>query len=279
MKNIILIALISVNCLVVNAQAILNPRISASSVSIGTVQINQIELTEENTIISFTVHQPKGSIIFIPKETYIVSSDGGKKLLLQKADGIIINEKVIIGDTGPKSFKLYFPKIEKNVKQINYHGNSDICNWHFFEINTNPNWIYGQPKILPEKSIVKKDGKQWKSIINPAYTAKSSSSFNIYKVELMDTTTVLYFEILQRGSWMSVPSESCIQPSDGGKILYVKSAEGIIINKRIMLNEESGKLYYKLYFPKIDDSVKKINFKEVNASGNWSVFELDVSMN
>lgn len=279
MKSIIFITLITANSLIVNAQTILNPKISARSVSEVYVQINQIELTDDRTTISFTVRQAEGgSIIFIPEETYIVPSEGGEKLFLQKAKGIEINKKVTMSKNGRQSFKLYFPKIEKNVNKINYRGGNENNNWNFFEININPNITDAQSIILPEKTIINKDGKQWKSITNPRYAAKSRNTFNIYKIELMDTATVLYFEVTQRGGWISVPSESCIQPSNGGDVLYVKSAEGTIINKRRILNEDSGTLNYKLYFPKIDESVKKINFKELNKGGNWSVFEIDVSM-
>lgn len=277
MKNIYIILFLIINGLFCHAQKIPYPKISARSSSAKEVQIYQIELTESYTIISFTVRQPKGTILFIPSETYIVPSEGGEKLLLQKAKGISIDKNVMLKGKGRISFQLYFPKIGNNVKKIDYRGGDMNNGWSFFEISTNPNRAEPHNVALPEKAIINRNGEIVKSITYPRYAAKSFDDFNIYKIEMMDTATVLYFEVMQRGGWVFVPVKSCIQPSDGGNVLYVRSAEGIRIGQKVTL-ESTGKIFYKLIFPKIDENVKKIDFKELNELGNWSVFELEIDM-
>ena len=131
--------------------------------------------------------------------------------------------------------------------------------------------------VLPEKTIINRNGETVRTITYPRYAAKSMDSFDVYKIELTDSSTVLYFEVMQRGGWVFVPAKSCIQPSNGGNVLYVRSAEGIRIGQKVTL-ENTGKLFYKLIFPKIDEGVKKIDFKELNPGGNWSVFELEIDM-
>jgi hypothetical protein len=278
MKNMIFITFLVVQGLLINAQVIKNPDISACSDSAMNVQIDQIELTEENTIITFTVRQPKGSMIFIPSDSYIIPSEGGEKLFIQRATGITINQAVKKSGKGKLSFKLIFPGIEKTIKKINYRGGNEGNNWHFFEINIDQGSNDEQSSIIsPEKGFIIKDGKQWKYIDNPKYTAKSSKNFRISRVELTDNETVLYFEFTgMPGNWIYIPSESYIQPSDGGEVLYLKSAEGTRLNEETW-SGNTGVMSYKLFFPKIDENVKKINFKELYKNGNWSVFELDIS--
>src|SRR4030042_5539979 len=104
MKNIIIGILLIAQSFFISAQVIKNPKISARSDSSMNAQIDQIELTEESTIISFTGRQPKGSTIIIPSDAYIVSSEGGKKLFIQKAVGITINEPLKRTQSRKQSF-------------------------------------------------------------------------------------------------------------------------------------------------------------------------------
>jgi hypothetical protein len=277
MRNIYFIILLIANGLFCQAQRIPNPKISARSSSARAVQINYVEIAQNQTIISLTVYQPKGTTLLIPSETYIVPSEGGEKLMLQKANGISIDKNVRMKRKGRISFQLVFPKIGNTVKKIDYRGGDKDTGWYFFEISTNPNISEPHNVALPEKAIITRNGETVRSITYPRYAAKSVDGFDIYKIELTDTATILYFEVLQRGGWVFVPVKSSIQSSDGGNVLYVRSAEGIRIGQKINL-ESSGKIFYKLIFPKIDDDVKKINFRELNEGGNWSVFELEIDM-
>jgi hypothetical protein len=279
MKRTILLIILITQGLLIDAQTIKNPQVSARSDSAGFVQIEQIELTGNSTTISFIVILPKGTTIMIPSDTYIIPSEGGEKLFVQRATGITLDQAIKEPRGGKLSFKLVFPGIEKNVTKIDYRAGNGGSNWHFFEINIDPEWNKKPDyKPTPDRGIIVKNGKPWKYINNPGYTAKSDNSFRISRVEMADTATVLYFEISRMtGNWVYIPADSYIQSSDGGDLLYVTAAEGTSTNEEIWL-EDTGMMTYKLYFPPIDKSVKKINFKELSKSGNMSVFEIDVSM-
>src|SRR5690606_31121313 len=75
--------------------------------------------------------------------------------------------------------------------------------------------------------------------------------------------------------WIRVlAEETYIQDSKGGDRLYVKRAEGIILNERHW-TPESGLNKYTLYFPPLGKGVKKIDFLEES----WKIFEIDVQEN
>ena len=56
----------------------------------------------------------------MPENTYIKPGNSGKRLYLKKAEGIPLNEKFFMPDSGRTSFKLYFPPVDENVTYIDY---------------------------------------------------------------------------------------------------------------------------------------------------------------
>jgi thiol-disulfide isomerase/thioredoxin len=107
-----------------------NPKFSATTANY--VRITKIELQDTATIIDFEVKFfPKWWISISTDKTYIQNSNGGEKLYLKRADGIILNEKHWTPESGINVYTLYFPAIEKDVEKIDYRADS----WNIFDID------------------------------------------------------------------------------------------------------------------------------------------------
>lgn len=102
---------------------------------------------------------------------------------------------------------------------------------------------------------------------------------DITKIELLDTTTVLHFHIKSTpGSWISIPKKSYIQVVGSDDKLFITKAEGIPKAKRYYM-PDSGEVKYKLFFPKVNNSINKIDFGEANAGGSWYVYDIIINEN
>jgi thiol-disulfide isomerase/thioredoxin len=112
-----------------------------------------------------------------------------------------------------------------------------------------------------------------KTIENPGY-GMSSLPGNISKIELLDDATVLYFNLkMFPGRSFSIPSGSSLINPKTNEAFGVTKGEGIEIGKSYKM-PASGQMSYKLFFPKIDSSIDKIDFKETNKGGTWYVYDI-----
>lgn len=271
---------------IASAQTFMHPRWKAKNAD--HTRIILVKITEESTIVRLQINAALSSIC-ISSKSYITDSKGGDLLYIRKAykippeKGINLFEqsdkqtelpfnKLITEDKPGITFlDLYFPRLKNDVSSFHFRSGDNGNYWHFFDIKLNRN-------IGVDNSI--KSGSKGKEgnclyIDNPGYVAKSGG-FHITKVELCDTATILHFKLyLGMGAWFSVPSMSCIRDSKGGDYLFVTSAEGTNINEKYTAGNSDVEVFYRLFFPPIDKSVKKIDFKELNEGGNWSVYELD----
>ena len=275
MKNIILAALVLFSCNIVSAKkVIVNPSFSARSSE--NIRITRIETDDSGTTLYLNVTQPEGSDVLVSSKTYIQPSNGGKKLYVTGSEGITLDESMIVPHSRQLRFELHFPKLDDQVGQINYRAGENGSYWHIFEIETNPN--FNLVRKLPEPGIGYREmnGKKWKYIQNPRYAAKKGNGLEIVEIELMDTATVIYFEYHGApNNWIRIPSQSCIQPADGGKLLYAKGAVGMPFDEKVYLGE-NGFMAYKLYFPPVDKKTTLIHFKEANPGGSWFIFDIEI---
>jgi hypothetical protein len=273
MKNIILITILLISVNLLSAQRIVRqPRYSASSDQ--SVQIAKIEFSDLETTLELVIRKPEGSGILVSSKMYIQSSDGGKKLYVQKSEGIELEEEYYLNKSNRKTIKLHFPALDKNVNRINLRSGEKGSNWQIFEIIVNPQF---RNEVLPKPEIGYREanGKKWKYIINPKYAAQKGAGLKLVEIELKDTVTIVHFEYNGRpNNWIYIPSQTCIQAGNSKELLYVTGAEGITFDKKVFL--ESGEIAYALHFPKLDKKVKTINFKEVNSGGNWFIFEIEI---
>lgn len=111
---------------------------------------------------------------------------------------------------------------------------------------------------------------------NPRIGMSTAVNVQIEKIELLDTATVLWFHVNQpSGAWISVPDKSFIQPVGSTEKLFVTAAEGIKINEQFTM-PAAGETNYRLYFPRLQASVKTIDFGEANEGGSWFIYDIQL---
>lgn len=115
------------------------------------------------------------------------------------------------------------------------------------------------------------------AINNPRHGFTSASYLKITRIELNKRSTVLYFDVTFRPEWwIRVPENTYIRPDNASKRLYIKSAEGIPLNKKYFM-PESGKISYKLHFPPIDKNASYIDYgEEDNSQGVWLIKNIEL---
>jgi thiol-disulfide isomerase/thioredoxin len=113
-------------------------------------------------------------------------------------------------------------------------------------------------------------------IENPKFGMSTATNVILEKIELRDTTTILWITVHSgAGSSILVPGETYIQPVGEKEKLMVTSAEGIALNNWTVL-PALGEISYKLFFPKIDQSVSKLDYGEGNEGGSWFIYDIQL---
>jgi len=112
------------------------------------------------------------------------------------------------------------------------------------------------------------------TVINPKTGFSTAGNIQITKVELTDTATILSFDVNTRPKdWISVPAKTYIQPINSTEKYYIKSSEGIEINKNFTM-PESGKTSYRLFFAALPKGTAVIDFGEANDGGTWFIYDI-----
>jgi thiol-disulfide isomerase/thioredoxin len=113
-------------------------------------------------------------------------------------------------------------------------------------------------------------------IEKPHYGIASKDYLRITKIELTDSSTVLYFHVNFRpGNWIAIPKETYIQPVGGGEKIFIKATEGIPLGEKYTI-PESGEISYSLIFPRTDKTVTKIDYGEANESASWFIYDIQL---
>lgn len=114
------------------------------------------------------------------------------------------------------------------------------------------------------------------TVENPKIGMSTASNVKLNKVEVLDSETILWFHVRYTpGNWISIPDQSFIQPVGSKEKLFIVSADGIPVNEQFTM-PESGEVSYKLVFPKIDESVAKIDYGEGNEGGTWFIYDIQL---
>ena len=109
-------------------------------------------------------------------------------------------------------------------------------------------------------------------IEKPRHGLSSDSGVKLIKIELNDSSVVLWFHTtIIPGASMSIPENTYIVPSGSPKKLFIKSTEGIPLGKSFIL-PASGLVDYKLIFPKIEPGVSLIDYGE--EGGSWHIYDI-----
>jgi thiol-disulfide isomerase/thioredoxin len=113
-------------------------------------------------------------------------------------------------------------------------------------------------------------------IENPKYGMSPTSYLRLTKIELTREATILSFTVkIPMGGWVAVHQKSYIQPVGDTTKLYVIKAEGVDMTKMINWQESKDKISYRLFFPRLDPKVSKIDFGEP-VENAWQIFDIAV---
>jgi thiol-disulfide isomerase/thioredoxin len=114
-------------------------------------------------------------------------------------------------------------------------------------------------------------------IENPKYGISPTNYLRLTQIELTREATILSFSVnIPMNSWIAVHQKSYIQPVGDTTKLYVIKAEGIDMTKPINWAEGKDKISYRLFFPRLDPKVIKIDFGEPIENG-WQIFDIVVN--
>ena len=98
-------------------------------------------------------------------------------------------------------------------------------------------------------------------IDKPVFLASNTTSIEVSKVTLTDSTTVLdIFARYQPKYWIRIAGSSCLT-DDKGNIYPVQSGIGIELDKEFWM-PESGEAEFQLVFPRLRNGAKYFNFSE-----------------
>ncbi|MGD9930849.1 MAG: TlpA family protein disulfide reductase [Mangrovibacterium sp.] len=160
MKRIFLLAFSVVMGVFTFAQTVVEcPKIGMSTAS--NVKLDKVELLDSETILWFHVRYTPGNWIFIPDQSFIQPVGSQEKLFIVSADGIPVNERFIMPESGEVSYKLVFPKIDAAVAKLDYGEANDGGSWFIYDIQLKPELFQS---VLPEKlsgNWFRNDNAQW----------------------------------------------------------------------------------------------------------------------
>ena len=102
------------------------------------IEINKIEISDSATVFHMDAFvRPVGWIAIDPK-TYIRESGSDEKLIVFHSEGININERTYMPDSGNLSFKLFFPPLRPEVTKIDYIEDYPDGGWKILGIQLLP---------------------------------------------------------------------------------------------------------------------------------------------
>ena len=113
-------------------------------------------------------------------------------------------------------------------------------------------------------------------IENPKVGMSTAQNVTLEKIELRDTTTVLWFHFSSASpTGFSIPKKTYIQASGAAEKLFILAAEGVSLNKTITVSAQE-EVNYQLFFPKIDPSVSTLDYGEANDGGSWFLYDIQL---
>ena len=140
MKKLVLFALFITGLYSCNQQrplVIERPAFDVWNTSI--IEIDKIEMSDDATILHIDAFSRPGGWVAIDKNTFIRESGSDEKLMLTHTEGIVMDEKTTIPDSGTISFKLFFPPLNPKIKKIDYIEDIAEGGWKIMGIRLLPN--------------------------------------------------------------------------------------------------------------------------------------------
>lgn len=120
-------------------------------------------------------------------------------------------------------------------------------------------------------------GNAQKVIENPKYSISSPGYIELKKIELTTDATILTFYLkIPQNNWIRVHDKSFIQPVGDTTKLYLIKAEGINMDEHTYWEKDKmEEITYRLFFPKLNDDVAKIDFGEP-INNSFKFYDIEV---
>nr|WP_314897144.1 TlpA disulfide reductase family protein [uncultured Flavobacterium sp.] len=119
--------------------------------------LTKIELTAEATILHFHIKYQPGYWISILKESYIQDVNGGEKYVVTKTEGIPLETKYTMPESGEVRYQLYFPKLKTTANKIDFIEGK----WAIYDIEINEQEASVLPKELKGNWFQADGSNQW----------------------------------------------------------------------------------------------------------------------
>ncbi|GAA3586978.1 TlpA disulfide reductase family protein [Flavivirga amylovorans] len=195
-KSLIITFLLGFVCINTFAQKVIeNPEYGFSSVP-GTIV--KVELLDTSTVLHFHLKMRHGSRFFIPKQSYIQDLNGGDKLFITKTEGTKLGKWNVVPESGENSYSLHFPKLNKNVKAIDFGEANEGGDWKVYDIVINEDKsILRLPKALRGNWMLTDGSNQWHYGL---YSKRAVIDKTIWKYKSIEVKGKKYTIVLEKGS-------------------------------------------------------------------------------
>ena len=111
---------------------------------------------------------------------------------------------------------------------------------------------------------------QIRTIEHPEYESCNTGLFEIGKVEMTDTSTILYCNVFQRpNNWISLSSINYLKGKSGKVYKFIRS-EGFEMDKQVIM-PASGTISFKLYMKPLDKKETSFDFMEGENSDQFRI--------
>lgn len=109
----------------------------------------------------------------------------------------------------------------------------------------------------------------------PVYGLQNSQTLEINKVELTDSSTILYIDAyFPAGNWIRIDSGTYIQ-ADGEKY-PIRGSENVVLQEYHWM-PESGEDHFALIFPALPKGTKSIDFIESDCDDCFKIWDVDLT--
>ncbi len=132
MKKTILIFICLISVSVFSQKIIKSPKSNYSTDT--ALNIQQIELKDTCTIVYFKYSGFPGNSIWIPKKSFICDVKTQKKMYVTGVIGLGLEKHIKIPKSGTISYSMIFPKLNKDVININFGEANSGGTWFIYDI-------------------------------------------------------------------------------------------------------------------------------------------------